>query len=268
MNINEYIESGVLESYIMGELSDEEMREVDYLAEKHPPIKQELEKIRTAVIAYGEATDQQPSANIPQAVLDTLRNQEKDVSTVSTGRQNALRNKIKRLPAWSVAASILLFISISFNMFFFWRLKNSREQIESLTSERTLLANQVETAKLKLDHAATRLAQFMSEDNILVRMDGLEISPQSYAHVFWNKKTNNIFISVDNLPEPPHGHQYQLWAIKPGQSPIDAGIFDHNERIQKLKIVKGSVTAFAVTLEKEGGTQNATVEKTYLKGFL
>ena len=99
-------------------------------------------------------------------------------------------------------------------------------------------------------------------------MDGSELSPESFANVFWNKKSNAVFISVDNLPEPPHGHQYQLWAIKEGQAPIDAGIFDHNNLVQRLKIIQGEVLAFAVTLEKEGGTPNATVENTYVKGFL
>ncbi len=108
----------------------------------------------------------------------------------------------------------------------------------------------------------------LNKDNVHIRMDGLPLSPESYANVFWNTKTNAVFISVDNLPEPPAGHQYQLWAIKPGQAPIDAGIFDHNKLVQELKIIRGEVQAFAVTLEKEGGSPIASVDQTYVKGFL
>ena len=257
----------MLESYMMGELSDEEMMEVDRLAKKHPAIKEELEKIRKGIIVYAEAAGKQPSNEILKTVFSALPDSRKDIHAKSPDQDTA-GPKIKRFRIWPVAATFLLLVSATLNLLFFVRLKDSREQIESLKFERSSLADQVGTAQLKLNHAASRIAQFMNEDNIQVRMDGLAISPTSFAHVFWNKKTNAIFISVDNLPEPPHGHQYQLWAIKSGQSPIDAGIFDHNNQIQKLKVIRGNVSAFAVTLEKEGGTQNATVEKTYVKGFL
>ena len=127
---------------------------------------------------------------------------------------------------------------------------------------------QVETVQQELDYASLKVAHFLSVDNIHVRMDGSQLSPKSFANVFWNKNSNAVFISVDNLPEPPHGHQYQLWAIKENEAPIDAGIFDHNNLVQELKVIKGDVIAFAVTLEVEGGTPNATVEKTFVKGFL
>jgi anti-sigma-K factor RskA len=38
--------------------------------------------------------------------------------------------------------------------------------------------------------------------------------------------------------------------------------------VQELKVIKGDVRAFAVTLEKEGGSPIATVDKTYVKGFI
>ena len=268
MNLKDYIESGLLESYLMGELSDEEMKEVDRLAARHPVIGQELEKIRKGILTYAEATGNRPHPDVLRAALKTLQDDQEDTQTGLSKLQDTAENRIKSFPVWYVAASVLLLVSITFNLILFRKLRENREEIRSLTTQRTLLAEQVETASLKLDDAETRIAHFTNEDNIRVRMEGSEISPRSFAHVFWNKKTNTVFISVDNLPEPPHGHQYQLWAIKPGQSPIDAGIFDYNEQIQKLKVIKGDVMAFAVTLEKEGGTPHATVEKTYVKGFL
>ena len=268
VNLKDYIESGVLESYLMGELSDQEMRKVDHLADQHPALREELEKIRKSITGYASATDKQPPAEILHKVLDTIEDDAKSTSKEIPLTPNVSTPKVRRPYTFYVAASLLLLISITFNLIFFLQLKDSRKQIRTLTEERTLLAEQFETATVKLDRAETRITHFLNDDNINVRMDGQQISPQSYAHVFWNKKTNAIFISVDNLPEPPHGHQYQLWAIKPGQAPVDAGIFDHNTKVQQLKVIKGDVIAFAVTLEKEGGTQQATVEKTYVKGFL
>ena len=244
------------------------MRKVDHLADQHPAIKEELEKTRKSITGYAGATDKQPPAIILHKVLNTLEDDLKNTSGDFSRKPDVPGPKVRRSQTWYVAASLLLLISITFNLIFFLKLKDSRKQIRALTEERTLLAEQFESAAVKLNRAETRITHFMNDDNINVRMDGQQISPQSFAHVFWNKKTKAIFISVDNLPEPPHGHQYQLWAIKQGQAPIDAGIFEHNTKVQQLKVIKGDVIAFAVTLEKEGGTQQATVEKTYVKGFL
>jgi hypothetical protein len=80
-------------------------------------------------------------------------------------------------------------------------------------------------------------------------MKGLPISPASVALVFWNKSTKEVFLDVKNLPVPPEGMQYQLWALDNGV-PVDAGVFDLADagNLQKLKSINNA-QAFAVTLE-------------------
>ena len=249
------------------------MNEVDRLANEHPVIKQELEEIRIGVNGFAQASGKRLPNHILNNVLSTIAIQEEGdvLEPKASVNQNTTKEGVERklpVPVWAVAASVLLLVSLGFNIFFYGQLEESREEILALTQERSLLTNQVETTGQQLDYAQLRIAHFLNEDNIHVRMDGEAISPESFANVFWNKNTNAVFISVDNLPSPPEGHQYQLWAIKDGQAPIDAGIFDHNLLVQELKVIKGDVLAFAVTLEIEGGTQNATVDRTFVKGFL
>lgn len=254
----------------MGELNEEEMLEVDRLAAIYPVIGEELEELRASIIGYAKASDQMPSADALENALSSIQEEEKDsfVRILSEDDPKVIVKRINAIPLWSIAASILFFVSFGFNIFFFSKLDKTQDQLQAANQQGLMLADQVEKASQELDYADLRIAHFLSEDNVHIRMDGLDLSPESYANVFWNKNTNAVFISVDNLPEPPHGHQYQLWAIKPGLAPIDAGIFDHSQLVQELKVIKGNVSAFAVTLEKEGGTPNATVEKTYVKGFL
>ena len=273
MDIKEYIESGVLESYLMGELSDGEMQEVDQLAEEHPTIAQEITEIRMALNGYATSLNNKPSSDLLDAVLSEIEEEDKapivrPLTKVTDEESEEVEPSKSTFPIWAVAASLLLLVSAGFNFYFYGQLQESRGEVEALTLEKTRVAERFDQTNQQLDYAKLRIAHFLNEDNIHVRMDGLEISPESYANVFWNKKTNAVFISVDNLPEPPHGHQYQLWAIKDGIAPIDAGIFDHNQLVQELKVIRGDVLAFAVTLEKEGGTPIATVDKTFVKGFL
>lgn len=254
----------------MGELNEEEMLEVDRLAAIYPVIKQELEELGRNVVGYANATDQGPSADVLSNALAAIKESEKEsfVKALTDDEPKVMIKRVNAIPLWSIAASLLFFVSFGFNIFFFSKLEKTEDQLQAANQQGLMLADRVEKASQKLDYADLRIAHFLNKDNVHVRMDGEAISPESYANVFWNKNTNAVFISVDNLPEPPHGHQYQLWAIKPGEAPIDAGIFDHNLLVQELKVIKGNVAAFAVTLEKEGGTPIATVEKTFVKGFL
>lgn len=254
----------------MGELNEEEMMEVDRLAALYPVIAEELEELRQSIVGYAQATGQVPSNEILENALSAIGEDEKEsfVRILEEDEPEVIIKRVNSIPIWSIAASLLFFVSFGFNIFFFSKLDKAEDELQAASQQGLMLADQVEKASQELKYADLRIAHFLNKDNVHVRMDGVELSPESYANVFWNKNTNAVFISVDNLPEPPHGHQYQLWAIKPGIAPIDAGIFDHNQLIQELKVIKGNVTAFAVTLEKEGGTPIATVEKTYVKGFL
>lgn len=253
----------------MGELNEEEMLEVDRMAAIYPVIKEELEELRSTLTDYAKEMGMQPSSEVLEGAMKSVKEEEKENFVKILNEEPEVRiERVNAVPVWSIAASILLFVSIGFNIFFFSKLETTRNDLILASQQNNLLAEQVETTNMELDYAALRIAHFLNKDNMHIRMDGTDLSPESYANVFWNTKTNSVFISVDNLPEPPHGHQYQLWAIKAGQAPIDAGIFDHNKLIQELKVIRGQVAAFAVTLEKEGGTPNATVDKTYVKGFL
>ena len=45
MNSREYIESGILELYVFGKLSDEEIAEVNQMANQYPEVKEEITAI-------------------------------------------------------------------------------------------------------------------------------------------------------------------------------------------------------------------------------
>ena len=269
MNVKEYIASGILEEYIAGELNEEKMREVDALANEFPEIRRELEELQEALNSYAKSANLNPSSKILDKALLEIQEDEKERFIKVLNEEPEIQIKrVNVIPIWSIAASIFLVISLGFNYLFYTQFRKTKDRLALIEQNNAVLAEKTSNVEQELEYAQLRVAHFLNEDNIHVRMDGLDISPESYANVFWNKKSNAVFISVDNLPSPPHGHQYQLWAIKEGQTPIDAGIFDHTKLVQELKVIKGDIKAFAVTLEKEGGSPIASVDKTYVKGFL
>ena len=95
-------------------------------------------------------------------------------------------------------------------------------------------------------------------------MKGIEGKEDALATVFWNTQTKQTYINVNNLPAPPEGMQYQLWALADGV-PIDAGVFDVNGEIQLTKKIESAQT-FAVTLEEAGGKPSPNLEQLFVIG--
>ncbi|MDW3650538.1 MAG: anti-sigma factor [Bacteroidia bacterium] len=268
MNVESYIESGVLEAYVGGFLSDAENKEVDQMAEKYPEIKEEIEKIQKAVRIYAQ---QNESAVQPPSLDSIIMN------LAEEGEEQAAEEKIKS-PNWmpyALAAAITLFLLSSFFAF------NLYQDMQALRSEVASLSDRTENLEqeknyISEQYAALRQNPIVIEQHqkiindpasIPIIMTGLESAPDSKVHVFWHSTSKDVYLLIDELPEPPKDHQYQLWAIIDGVS-LDAGIFDHHSKMQKLRHVEGKVSAFAVTLEEAGGSPTPRLDRMYVKGEL
>jgi anti-sigma-K factor RskA len=104
----------------------------------------------------------------------------------------------------------------------------------------------------------------------LASLSGLPTSPEprSQVTVFWDTASKDVFLLVNNLPQPASDKQYQLWALLNGK-PVDLGVFDiRQEKLMvKMKGVE-KAQAFAITLEPRGGSAVPTMPNMYVYGKL
>ena len=94
-----------------------------------------------------------------------------------------------------------------------------------------------------------------------VVLSGTDKAPDAVAKIFWMKNTGQVYVDPTNLPQVPAGKQYQLWAIVDGK-PLDAGMIKTEKGIYHIQKMKsfGKADAFAITLEKEGGSLTPTMD--------
>jgi anti-sigma-K factor RskA len=84
--------------------------------------------------------------------------------------------------------------------------------------------------------------------------------------VYWNTDSKDVYLLINNLPKPQSDKQYQLWAIVDGK-PVDAGIFDIIEGAPFIKLKNiARADAFAITLEKRGGSETPSMDAMYVMG--
>jgi anti-sigma-K factor RskA len=129
----------------------------------------------------------------------------------------------------------------------------------SLYNKNKKLQSEFDNTVAKLDDMKNDVRILQQNPNVkMAAMTGLEASPQSFATVYWDTTSKDVYLLINNLPKPASDKQYQLWALLDGK-PIDAGMIDNeyfvrqNKLLIRMKNMQGA-QAFAITLEKKGGS--------------
>ena len=104
-----------------------------------------------------------------------------------------------------------------------------------------------------------------SPATVHVAMKGVKGHESDLATIFWNTQTTRVYLQINNLPTPPPGMQYQLWAIDPQKGPLSIGVFDMKAGIIEMENALAA-KAFAVTLEQYGGSVAPTMTNMYVIG--
>jgi anti-sigma-K factor RskA len=263
MDSKAYIESGILESYALGMCSDEEAREVESVCSQDATIKAELNSIQAAINGYAAAHSKAPKPETREKVLaeiETLQLKEELVKPTISLYNSRM----------AVAASLVLFsLSLLGNILLYSKWKTANSEVIALNSEKQQLADNMKSNQVRYDAMAQDMAIMGNPDVMKVTMKGMDKSPESMAMIYWNKKSQEVFIELNKLPTPEEGKQYQLWAIVDGK-PVDAGMITMGEGDTSLHRMKdfASAQAFAITLEKAGGVESPTLSELYVMGAI
>lgn len=263
MNANEFISSGVLESYVLGFCSEQEAAEVKRMCALYPEVQVELDAIREALTGYAQAQAVAPKAETKvrfMEAIDSLAQQQPKVIPLQAPKKTN----------YLVAAGwILLGLSVIGNIVFYQKWKSVNEQLTALNAEKSTLADQLKVNEVKLADMHQSMDMISNPDVMRVTMKGVGQTPSSKTMVYWNKQTKEVYIEVKELPQLASGQQFQLWAIVDGK-PVDAGMLPMQDADSTLIRMKDfeSAQAFAITIEKEGGSAAPTLDKMVVMGAI
>jgi anti-sigma-K factor RskA len=273
VNIQEYISSGIVESYVLGLADEEERAEFERMCAAHAEVRRARELFELTLEEQAMMNALTPSKYIKSKIFAEIEiENEKLTGTSDDSKYNKslhLTGDEETKPiikpasiGWQryiAAASIaLLLISTGLNFYLFNQYKNYSNRYAALVAQQTELAKNNDIMRARLDSYENTLAMLRDPDMAVIKMPGTNVptSPDStsVATVYWNTKSKDVYLMVNNLPRPPSDQQYQLWAIVDGQ-PVDAGVFDV-QNVAGLLRMKNMPRAqvFAITLEKRGGS--------------
>jgi len=261
MNAQELIASGLLEAHVLGEVSPEERALVERMAASDALVRAELDAIEQTLEDYARSVAIEPPVRVRAAVLNAIG--------AGDGKTIPLQPSPKAMSgfSWLAAASVAaLLISAAGNFMLYHELHGVRERLANLENERTQLAQELQVQRTSLQESQNELAVVFDPRKHVVPLAAQKLDPEARARVFYDIATHEVFINVMELPPPPSGKQYQLWAQVDGVM-VDAGMLNMNDpgHVHRMKDAQNA-TAFGVTLENEGGTTTPTLTALYLLG--
>jgi anti-sigma-K factor RskA len=251
MNVKEYISSGIIESYVMGLASEAERQEFEANCLQYPEIAEArnafeiaLEEqllgdaISAPVFLKGQIEEKVKSSSIETAIIESEEE----------------RTPVRRIGIWRwVAAASLIFMAGAI----YWAITTNKKY-QDLQAKNRELQNQVQQSTAQMNDVQDDLDKLRNHPMKTAALKSGDNS--AYAIVYWDtvSASKDVYLMINNLPQPASDKQYQLWALLNGQ-PIDLGMIEVKQQrlLYRMKNVQNA-QAFAITLEPKGGSDQPT----------
>lgn len=263
MTPQEYIESGILEFYVYGILTETENEEVIKMASQHPEIMEEILHIENSVIMLSGSVAPKLSGKNYEKIKSLIFNDhtEEKEEVIPEKSKSGLATYL----GW-IAAVILLVAG----GYFFLQNETGKKNILNLQTEQSKLQQEIIDSELKSRQSDAYLSIIRNRENRVISLEGQDAAPKAFAKIYWNSETHQVYVDGLNLPEPPEGMVYQVWALELNPlTPLSIGLLEdfrnHSSKIFELDNVI-EAEAFGITLEPSGGSPTPTLEQLFVLG--
>ena len=165
----------------------------------------------------------------------------------------------------ALAAALLIAFGYTFTQ---WQSARRSSEAATIEQNKELASAVAENARLKeqVHQDRTELAQvdavLSSPRWRIIPLEGQDPVLNSSAKIYWDVEAKRWVVIAD-LPPAPEGKVYQIWFVTPGEK-ISAGLLrpgndGHGFTVVELPPIINQLTAAAITLEPEGGSEQPTM---------
>lgn len=251
MNIQEYISSGIVESYVLGLADAGERAEFEKLCRQYPELVKARDDFEVMLEKQALANAVEPPLSAKQQVLSAINS-----------NSNPTTTPVRRMSGWRwIAAASVVLLAVSG-----WLAFDANKRNRELAALNRQLQQRLDSSENLLQRIVDDHRAMVDKGTVVVNLEGTKNAPQSKASVYWDSAKANVYLVVQNMPKLPNDKQYQLWAIIDGV-PKDLGVFDVKDENMIIKMSGvAKAQAFAITIEKQGGSPTPTLDSLQVMG--
>ncbi len=250
MNVKEYINSGIVESYVLGLATDAERLEFEQTASSHA----EVAEARDAFERSLEEQLLKDAVAPPLFIKEKIQQQIAPAVMESGTVEDVAETPMRRMSVWKLMAAACFVGLLAMG---YWAY-STNEKYKDLEARQAGIENQLKDRTSELAAIKSDAETLYKPGMKMVSMKGTPEAPQAFTTVYWDTTgaSKDVYLMINNLPQPASDKQYQLWALLDGK-PIDLGLVNYSVREERLLLRMKNVQnaqAFAISLEKKGGS--------------
>lgn len=270
LDMNEIINSGVLELYVAGSLSDEEGRKIHQLVKANPELQEEVMQIERAFMqASSSHVVKKPQVNTVYQVLNQIETEKKAEGQEGGQVIDFLKKQEKNDLRWlQIAAAIALILSFAVNLFLYFRVEGLNKDIVALNKDLSTSQQSLQKVLTKNQEQTDFIAvlnETTSQRVPLAKTESEFLQEPFKVSVMYDPESRQIALSQWQLQELKDDEVYQLWAIYEDEV-VSLGVLpaDSNKIVFKDLEKDLIPTAFAISFEPNG--ENPTPTEVILVG--
>lgn len=249
-NIKEYIDSGILELYVAGVLSEKENQDVANIIAQYPEIENEVTTIESEIINLTKLA-------APVKTSNTFGQITAQINAAKVLKLDTKKTSWFTYSGW--AASVIFAIGLIYQI-------NQNKTLENTVIETTITNQDLETQLNDIQ----KIESILRDESLTTVVLNAQNNFDAHAKIYWDKNQQKVHLDIKGLPEPPKGKVYQVWSLTLNPlTPKSIAVLDNSQNNSKLYTIDNpnASQAFGITLEPEGGSKSPTMDQLHVLGI-
>ncbi|OZV67978.1 anti-sigma factor domain-containing protein [Winogradskyella aurantia] len=247
------LEKGLLEQYILGELSLEKRHQVEQILRADSKLRDVFDALERDLERLGMDNAISPPPAVKNNLLDKIKS-----SRSKTAQIDSQTNRTNFKFYFGIAASLAALLLVS-SFWMYSELSKLKGEVQSIETENVNLNGTVEDLKGKLTQNTELYAAITHPDTKQYILEGNALMPEGKIISYVNRSTKSVVINTERLPKLDEAHDYQMWADVEGEM-INMGVIDKTQPLIAMNYIDHS-ESLNVTIEPAGGNDHPTVER-------
>ncbi len=239
MSLEKFVETGMLHSYVLGDLGPDERALVELHLETYPSLRDELGYMENCLENIARQNAVTPKTTAAQ-LLDRVDNG--GAASNATGS-----------PIWPWYLVLGLLAGLAYSVWSHW---NTDQDLQASRKAYAALEKDCQEQNQEQQAAFAFFQDPSSQQLVLSTSD--DVSGE--VVFFWNDKVKKACISSMSLPTLDDDHDYQLWGDVDGEM-ISIALIPRSRAGQVDLSYLEDVESLNITIEPRGGSDHPTVSR-------
>lgn len=245
IRLQTFINSGLIDKYILGDTSIAESIEVEHYISEYTEIEHEYNRLQDNLEIIAKSHSVQAPKHILSSILKDI--EEKPVISINAPKH--------RTPWYSIAAS---FAAIAFAVMAFLMYQKNMVLIDEnqvVVEEIFDLRSDIDKYNSKLDNVMLQFQKLNNPETEKYVLRGNSRAKDLKTVAYINPIDKTSMIDVVSLPKLPAEQQYEMWAEFQDRM-VSLGILDANDRNLRSIPYMENALGLSITIENKNNAKN------------